>query len=455
MMRAMPIDRRCLMLGSLTGAAALAAPAAAEAAGKGVDAAHFGVRAGASGDQSAKLQRAIDHAAKERLPLWIAPGRYRVGGLSLRPGSQIVGVRGATHLIFAHGSSLIATEHAETVSLSGLVLDGAGQSLPPRRGLVHLTDVRNLRLTDCAVMHTGGDAISLHQCDGQVTGNTITDATDNGLFSNDGRGLVITGNIIRRTGNGGIRVWQSEKRHDGSLIADNTIEDTQARTGGTGQNGNAINVYRAGDVIVRGNHIQKAAFSAVRGNGAANIQIVANICRDLGEVALYAEFDFLGAVIANNTVERAAVGVVTTNFNDGGRLAVVQGNLIRDLTPRRPQGGEDFAGLGIGVEADTAVTGNVVENAPFMGISVGAGKYLRDVTVTGNVVRKVGIGIGVSVAAGAGAAVIANNLIAGAQRGGILGMERAKPVSGDLAQTGDKSEILRYPQLKISGNKVS
>ena len=64
------------------------------------------------------------------MPLWLAPGRYRVGGLNLRPGSQIVGVRGATHLVFTHGPSLIAADHAETVSLSGLVFDGAGQSLP-------------------------------------------------------------------------------------------------------------------------------------------------------------------------------------------------------------------------------------------------------------------------------------------------------------------------------------
>ena len=289
----------------------------------------------------------------------------------------------------------------------------------------------------------------LLQCDGSVTGNTITDAADNGLFSNDSRGLVITGNTIRNSGNGGIRVWQSEKRHDGSLIADNTIEDTHARAGGSGQNGNAINVYRAADVIVRGNHIDKATFSAIRGNGASNIQIVGNNCRNLGEVALYAEFDFQGAVIANNTVQRAEIGVVTTNFNDGGRLAVVQGNLIRDMTATAPQ--RSSAGIGIAVEADAAVTGNVVENAPGVGINVGAGKYQRDITVTGNVVRKSGIGIGVSVSGGAGAAVIASNLIAGAKRGAILGMEWQKPVTGDLAQGGAE----RYPKLKISGNKVS
>ncbi len=55
-------------------------------------------------------------------------------------------------------------------------------------------------------------------------------------------------------------------------------------------------------VSVSGNRIQNCAFSAVRGNSAANIQIVGNSCSDLGEVALYSEFAFEGAVIAIITV---------------------------------------------------------------------------------------------------------------------------------------------------------
>jgi uncharacterized secreted repeat protein (TIGR03808 family) len=68
------------------------------------------------------------------------------------------------------------------------------------------------------------------------------------------------------------------------------------------------------------------------------------------------------------------------------------------------------------VEADTAVTGNVVENASTAGIMLGWGNYLRDVAATGNVVRKADIGIAVSVAPGAGTALIANNVIAEARR---------------------------------------
>ena len=96
----------------------------------------------------------------------------------------------------------------------------------------------------------------------------------------------------------------------------------------------------------------------MRGNAASNLQMTGNTCTGLGEVAIYAEFGFEGAVIAHNTIDGAAIGVAVTNFNKGGRLAVVQGNLIRNLFPKRPAGTDPNhrPRLGIGVEADTAVT---------------------------------------------------------------------------------------------------
>src|SRR5262249_61642298 len=115
--------------------------------------------------------------------------------------------------------------------------------------------------------------------------------------------------------------------------------------------------------------------------------------------------------------------------NRGGRLAVVQGNLIRNLLPARPTGTNpgDGAGIGITVEADTAVTGNVIENAPSAGIDLGTGPYLRDITVTGNVVRAAGVGIAVSVSAGAGAALIAHNPNAEATHGASVRLEPGQP----------------------------
>jgi uncharacterized secreted repeat protein (TIGR03808 family) len=96
------------------------------------------------------------------------------------------------------------------------------------------------------------------------------------------------------------------------------------------------------------------------------------------------------------------------------------------------------------------VTGNVIEDAPTAGIALGWGRHLRDVSVTGNVVRNAGVGISVSVSPGAGAAVIADNLIADAKNGAIVAMDLKRAVSGDLTREGAG----RYAQLAISGNRV-
>jgi uncharacterized secreted repeat protein (TIGR03808 family) len=331
------------------------------------------------------------------------------------------------------------------------VLDGGNVPLPEKRGLLHFAQGRFLRISDCEIINAGRNGIALEAIDGEVTGNTLS-AADAAIFSLDARGLKISGNTVRAAGNGGILVWRNDRGDDGTLVIDNRIEGIMNKAGGSGQYGNAVNVFRADNVSVRGNRVSNAAFSAVRGNAASNLQIVGNTCTGLGEVALYAEFGFEGAVIANNIVDGAAVGVSVTNFNQGGRLAIVQGNLIRNLIARRPPGTDpnDSAGIGIGVEADTAVSGNVVENAANAGIAAGWGAYLRDVAISSNVIRRADFGITVSVAPGAGAAVIADNMISDVRSGAIVGMEWKKPVTGDLAKDG----AARYAQLSIGGNRV-
>jgi uncharacterized secreted repeat protein (TIGR03808 family) len=446
------------MVAGLAGVGALgiarqarAAPAREAAPRAELDAAALGMRPNAADDQSQTFQRAIEQAAAARTILRLPPGFYRAGALQLPSFSAIRGVAGASRIVMAGGPSMMSATGSDHVSVSGVVLDGAGIPLPERRGLVHIAQGRSIRIADCEIVNSGRNGVSLEAVDGEVTGNTISGG-DAAIFSIDARGLIISANTIRGPGNGGILVWRNTPGDDGTLIIDNRIEGVMNKSGGSGQWGNAVNVFRADNVIVRGNRIRNAAFTAVRGNAASNLQIVGNTCSGLGEVALYAEFGFEGAVIANNMVDGAALGVSVTNFDKGGRLAVVQGNLIRNLVARRPPGTDpnDGAGIGIGIEADTAVTGNTIENAPYAGIAAGWGAYLRDVAITANIIRRTEFGIAVSVAPGAGAAVIADNMISEARSGAIVGMEWKKPVTGDLAKDG----AARYAQLSIVGNRV-
>jgi uncharacterized secreted repeat protein (TIGR03808 family) len=454
----MNVNRRHLIGASATGlAGALTMPADAARAAPptsalGRDATQYGVRPGSSDDQTRSLQRAIDEAARAQVPLALPPGVYRTGPLRLQNGSQLTGVRGATRLVFTGGASMLLSEGAGSLALSGITLDGADIPLPTRRGLVHCLAGRDVRVTDCEFTNSGGNGIWFEQVSGDISGNIFGKIATTAVVSFDALGLTVARNTISGTNDNGIEILRTTIGDDGTLVTDNRIEDIKAGPGGSGQYGNAINAFRAANVIVRGNRIRNCDYSAVRGNSAANIQITGNSVSDVREVALYSEFSFEGAVIANNTVDGAALGVSVCNFNEGGRIAVVQGNIIRNLLPKRPidTAPDDDAGIGIYVEADTSVTGNVVENAPAFGIVAGWGKYLRDVVISGNVIRKAFAGVGVSVVPGAGTALVNGNTISETPRGAVVGLDHARAVTTDLSAEGAQ----RYAQVMVGSNVV-
>ena len=133
-------------------------------------------------------------------------------------------------------------------------------------------------------------------------------------------------------------------------------------------------------------------------------------------------------------------------------MAVVANNIVRNIVDRGPYP-PDAPGFGVGisVEADIVASGNIVDGAPLYGLMLGWGPYLRDVAATGNVIRRSPIGIAVRVVEGSGSAVISDNLIAGAERGAVVGMRWADPASGDLARPGAAA----YPHLLVERNRVS
>ncbi len=446
----MGVGRRELLIGSLGfGVAAAAGPRGAEAR----DAADnpqgfstYGIApAGGDLDQTASLQLAADEAAESGTPLFLPAGIYSTSRLTLKSGTQIEGVPGRSILRYREGDAILRMAQAENIRLAGLVLDGGAKPLPDDGALLAATEIKHLDIANCRFLGSTKDGVVLRKVSGWVKDCEIGDIRNAALFSEDAGGLEIAHNHLHDCGDNGILVWRSAVGEDGTIVASNRVERIAAKSGGSGQNGNAINVFRAGSVIVSGNRIADCAYSAIRSNSGSNCQMIGNSCARLGEVALYAEFSFEGAVIANNLVDTAATGISVTNFNEGGRLAVVQGNLIRNLSFRKTAGTN---GNGIAVEADSVVSGNVIENAQGYGIAAGWYAYLRDVSVTDNLIRNVHIGIAVSADPSAGMALITNNMITGAKDGAIRAMNGPKPIGPDLA----KDSASAYANLAVYAN---
>ena len=433
-------DRRRLL--QLTGAGLALSAVPAQAA-----APTAAVIPGSPNDQSASLQAAIDDAAARGAPLVLPAGTFRAGSLTLRPGSVIIGSGGLTTLLLSGDGPLLAARSAPGIVLRDLILDGALRpaGTAGHTALAVFDACPGLDLSALTIRNGSRSGLSITASSGRITESTFATIADAAIFSLDSV-LSIAGNTISDCGNNGILVWRSASAEDGSNISGNRISMMRADGGGTGQNGNGINIFRAGGVQVSNNRITDCAYSAIRGNAASNLLVSANSCQRLGEVAIYAEFGFTGALIANNLIDGAACGVSVTNFNEGGRLAVVQGNLIRNIV-RREQEPVDKRGEGIAVEADTLVTGNTIENAATCGIMLGSGRYMRDVTATGNLIRASTIGILISADKAAGAASVTGNTITGAKDGAIRAFEAGRAFGPDLAR-----EPATSGRVTISGN---
>jgi uncharacterized secreted repeat protein (TIGR03808 family) len=383
------------------------------------------------GDAAPSLQRAINEARLSGRAVMIPAGATPVSHLRITGDARLVGAGRTSRLVALGPGPMLAIEGADSVSIENIAFDGAARAPGGEAGLIEARDVANLTLIDCAVERAQGYGVRLERCGGRVERSSFRALAQSALMSLDATGLTIADNSIDDCGANGLQIWRSAPGYDGAVVRDNRLRR-----------------IRAGGVACRGNVIREAAFSAIRFNSSPDALIANNSCFDAGETAIYVEFAFEGAVVSSNMVDGASTGVSVTNFDQGGRLATVVGNVLRNLIRPLPQGGEN-AGVGIHVEVATEVSGNAVDAATFAGLSLGYGVGLGDVVATDNILSDCGFGIAVSVAPGAGGATIRGNRIVRARRGAIVGMEWDRVAAPDLL-----ADATRRPLLTITGNDV-
>ncbi len=428
------------VLGGL--AAGLALPAFA-LFGRSVRAAEFGVIADTEADQSGALQAALDAARTHGVTLELPAGRIVAGDLSAGTGLRLVGQPGRT-VLAAPGPRVLRIEDAEGVVIEDMGLEaGDGDA----SGVVEIGRSEGVVLRSCRLRGGPRNGVAIHDAAARIVDCDFSGHPNAAIHTMDGRGLFVRGNTIARCGNAGVQIWRSASGPDGSIVSGNRISAIDWVGGGNGQNGNGVNVYRADGVIVADNHIADCAFTAVRVNTARNTQVRGNTCLNSGEVAIFSEFGFSGSVIADNIVDGAATGIDITNLDTGGRVATCTGNIVRNIFPRSAVN-PDTRPVGIYAEAETVVANNVVETVPGVGIALGYGPFLRDVTASGNVVSDVDIGIAVSVVddARVGRALVSGNVIAARQHA-IAGLEWERVVSDDLAR-----DAAKFPKVTVAGN---
>lgn len=418
----------------------------------GFDAAEAGILPGTEDDQSRRLQDLIDRAAAVGQPVFLPAGTYEVANLELQDGTRLTGVPGLTRLVYRGDGHLIAAQDVRRVSLSGITFDGANRWLADyTEGLLSFRSVDEVVIDGCEVVGSRKCGIYVARSGGRIEGSRLSGAAEAGIWAIEGRAFTIRDNEIFDCGNGGILVHRWTKGEDGTIISGNRVARIAATNGGTGQYGNGINVFRADNVLVSGNHVSDCAFSAIRANSASNITISGNQAFRSGETAIYAEFEFEGALITGNIIDGAAIGISVANFDHGGRLSTVSDNVVRGIVNKGPyEPTVSGFGFGISVEADTLVTGNLVEGAETAALAIGWGPYLRNVIVSDNILRGSPEGMRVSVVEGSGQTLISGNVVDGAQQGAVVGYRWNDRVGGALSD-GDTT----HAHLTLRGNVLA
>jgi uncharacterized secreted repeat protein (TIGR03808 family) len=425
-----------------------------------------------TGATSASLQAIFTQAVNSGLPLFVRPGVYDAANIAINGPISVQGVPGkVTFRMTAGAAGILYLGAFGKAEFHGIVFDGNGVAftedpvLQPAQGLVNLRRdsgslVSKAVFDQCAFINSTRCGIGVNECRLLVTDSefrncqqrsigviatdeaTIRDShfesQDHALAFSPGAStnVAVENNVIRRCRRNGISFEPSvaTKVNKNISIRNNKIakllpEDSWAvsRTdlATTGAEGNGILVYLCENVVIEGNDVSDCEFSAIRANVTSQITVTGNICRGSGETALYLEtvgisVGEFGATVANNVVYGGGAGISVVNFDFDGRFSTVSGNIVRDIAPRtisHEGGSYGTGGVGIYVEADTAVTGNTIQNT-YMGIALGTNSFTSDLAATGNVIRQTTLGIGVSNYTPK-EILLSGNLIAGFSSGAI------------------------------------
>lgn len=417
----------------------IASPKAAFAA---MDARELGVASNTGRDVTAELSSALSRATVEGYALNLPAGDYAVADLSIPDGARLQG-HGA-RLMLSGGQRLVNLSAVQNVSIEGVTFDGRSSGVrEDNPAMIAMTNCEHVTFQDCQFRAFEGNGLFSEYSSGTVQNCQFSGFGLSALHLQNSRNFQALHNNISDCANGGIRVWRYEKGFDGSLILGNQINNIRSDWG-DGQNGNGVNVFYADGCVVSNNIIRDCHLSAIRANSTKDTIISGNQCHNSLEVGIFSEFEFSGSIVSNNLIDGAATGVSITNLDDDGHLAVCSGNVVRNITPFSPTN-PDTIPIGIYVEAEVAVTGNVVEDVPGACIAAGYGPFVRNINITNNILRRAVIGVAVTVADGAGAVNIADNLIAEMQSAPFAGYEWERQVSTDLSN---------YAHISMSNNRI-
>ncbi len=113
----------------------------------------LGLRPGAVDDQSKRLQEILDRAAQKNKPVFLPPGNYYVSNLLLPSRTRLMGVPGASRLVYSGNGHFLIGENADHIEISGIVADGANRDLYEyAAAAIQLSNIGHAVIDNCQII---------------------------------------------------------------------------------------------------------------------------------------------------------------------------------------------------------------------------------------------------------------------------------------------------------------
>lgn len=382
------------------------------------------------------LQTVIDAARSAELPLFLRAGTFLSDKIDITPSSgggnslYMWAVPGTVTIQLQQDDDyLLGIDSVGRVRVTGITFDGAGRNLTASTnpGLLRIegSSAADFLIADCEVVNSSKNGISvLGVGNGTIARNRI-ELCDTAIVTLDSV-TQIEDNTINWMNNNGIMVWTSTLTGNGTVIKNNFIQGIENDDGGTGQYGNGINIYRAGNVKILSNTIYTAKYSAIRLNAASDCYISENYCWNLRESAIFLEApgegeNLYGGIVTGNSISTAGNGISVANsglYGDGvargvvvsnNRIVAITRNSINDPGYTPPVTG----GFGIAVEGRCEVCGNLLDEVEGPGITLGVNDAAENLSAVGNLIYNASMSIAYSANSAAGPLLIVGNLMRG------------------------------------------
>ncbi len=125
------------------------------------------------------------------------------------------------------------------------MIDGANRWIGDQaQGILDFRRVEHAVIDNCQVVGSGKYGIAFERVGGRIERSTITGASEAGIYSVGATGLAhYRQHRVRLRERRYPRPSLAERGEDGTMVTGNRVERIAARSGGTGQYGNGINVF--------------------------------------------------------------------------------------------------------------------------------------------------------------------------------------------------------------------